>query len=55
MTAQMGIASAGKVFFDDAAIHYPLNVVGAMVDFSGLLAGPGQVPFADPEIKLFLF
>ena len=53
--AQMGCVSAPEKF---SCTTQPsmmrLIAVGAVADFTGVLAGPREVPFANPEIKLLL-
>src|SRR5579872_1688572 len=45
---------AGKILLHHTAIHDALDVVGAVSALARLASGPGEVPFANPEIKLFL-
>ena len=52
--AQIGRVLAGEIFLNDAVVHDALDRVRAMAGFTGILAGPSEVPFADPEIKLLL-
>src|SRR2546423_5744488 len=45
---------AGETLVHDAAVEDTLNAVRAVADFTRLLSGPGQAPFADPEVELLL-
>jgi len=57
-----GDAGAAKVYrfatreilLHDAAVHDAPDAVGAVAHFAWLFTGPGQIPLANPKIKLFL-
>jgi hypothetical protein len=45
---------AGEIFLDDAAVKNSLDAVRLVTGLSRIISWPGQVPFADPELELFL-
>jgi hypothetical protein len=53
-SSKMHGVAAGERFLDDAPVQNAPHTVRPMGSFAGIVSRPGQVPFADPELKLFL-
>ena len=54
LAAEGHIRAAGEIFFHYAAVENAADVVRAVLEFAGLVAGPREIPFADPETELLL-
>jgi len=54
-SAQVHGVAAGKSFLDDATVKNAPDAIGAVCGLSGVVARPGEIPFAHPEFQLLLF